>query len=150
MKRLAVKVKEQCGRIVSRATIQRALERLGLPWKNTKKRLGRTRPERRTAIVRQIQGLLQGVPERQRFLIDLDEAHIHQNVDSSRGVRARAGGAARPPVLHIPNLMPVEMLWGRLREDTIQHRCNVGEEELVDRIEAFLPAINANPLAVAH
>ena len=78
-------VQEQFGRVCSRETTRRALKRMGLSWKKAKKLLGKADPERRAAFVEQIQGLLREAMHDERFLVYIDEAHIHQDADLGYG-----------------------------------------------------------------
>jgi transposase len=78
-------VRERFGRRCCRETIRAALHRLKLSWKKAKKLLGRANPERRQAIVEQVQGVLDGAQRDQHLLVYLDEAHIHLDADLGYG-----------------------------------------------------------------
>lgn len=54
-----------------------------------------------------------------------------------------------PLPAYSPDFMPVEALWRWLREDVTYHHCHASAEELIQRVEAFQQAINADPWAVS-
>jgi transposase len=89
LKRLAGWIEAQFSRVCSRETVRRALRRLKLSWKKTKKLLGRADPERRAAFVPQLQDLLKGATHGQHLLVYWDEAHIHQETDLGYGWSVR-------------------------------------------------------------
>ena len=62
-----------------------ALHRLDLSWKKAKKLLGRADPARRQAFIKRVQDLLAGAQRDRHLLVDLDEAHVHQDVDLGYG-----------------------------------------------------------------
>lgn len=90
---------------------------------------------------------------RQRFPTETvkllwDGASYHR----SRQVREHAARLAIeliPLPAYSPDFMPVEALWRWLREDVTYHHCHASAEELIDRVEAFQQAINADPWALA-
>jgi transposase len=50
---------------------------------------------------------------------------------------------------HSPDLMPVEALWRRLREDVTYHHCHASLDDLIRRVAAFQARINQEPCALA-
>ena len=78
-------MRERFGLVCWRETIRTALHRLKLSWKKAKKRLGRADPERRQALIEQLQGVLDGAQRDQHLLVYVDEAHIHQDADLGYG-----------------------------------------------------------------
>jgi len=93
LRRLVQWVEQRFGRLFCRETLRRALQRLKLSWKKTKKLLGRADPARRQAFLEQLEPLLDAAARDHHLLVYVDEAHIHQDVDpgygwSPRGERA--------------------------------------------------------------
>ena len=85
LKRLVAFVQARFGRLCCRDTIRAALHRLDLSWQKAKKLLGRANPARRRAFIEQMAPVLEGAQRDQHRLVDLDEAHIHQDVDLGHG-----------------------------------------------------------------
>jgi len=81
-----------CGR----STIWKALKKLGLSWKKTKKILAKANTERRVAYLSEFEGLYAEMARGERTLIYIDEAHIHQDMDLGYGW-APAGQPFRVP-----------------------------------------------------
>jgi transposase len=78
-------VRERFGITCCRETIRAALHRLDLSWKKAKKLLGRADPARRQAFIEQLQSVLADAQRERHLLVDLDEAHIHQDADLGYG-----------------------------------------------------------------
>ena len=79
-------VAEKFERVVSRETLRRAFERLGLSWKKGKKLLTRADPEQRQLFVERLQKLLEeATSSDEQLLVYMDEAHVHQDADLSYG-----------------------------------------------------------------
>jgi Winged helix-turn helix len=85
LRRLVGWVRERFGLRCCRETIRKALHRRKLSWKKAKTLLGRADPERRQAFIEQLQGVLAGAQRDRPRVVDLDEAHLHQDTDLGSG-----------------------------------------------------------------
>jgi winged helix-turn-helix protein len=85
LRRLVGWMRERFGLVCCRETIRAALHRLKRSWKKAKKLLGRADPERGQAFIEQLQGVLDGAQRDQPVLVDVDEAHVHQDADLGYG-----------------------------------------------------------------
>jgi transposase len=74
-------VQARLDRLYCCETIRVALHRLDRSWKKARKLLGRADPARRARFVEQVRPLLDAAQWDRHQLADLDEAHIHQDVD---------------------------------------------------------------------
>jgi transposase len=72
---------ETFGRIAGRDTIRRILRRARLTWKEIKTRLGRAKPEKRAAHIAGSLKLFAGVCGGEVILVDVDEVHVHRDLD---------------------------------------------------------------------
>jgi transposase len=69
------------GRLAGRNTIRRILRQADLTWKKVKKLLGKAKPEKRAAHVRQLLQLFAGVCDGEVILVYVDEVHVHRDLD---------------------------------------------------------------------
>ncbi len=82
-------MRERFGRTCCRETIRASPHRLDLSWKQAKKLLGRADPARRQAFIERLQSVLAEAQRDRHLLVDLDEAHIHQDAELGYGWAAR-------------------------------------------------------------
>jgi len=69
------------GLCAGRGTIRRVLRRADLTWKKVKKLLGKAKPEKRAAHVRELLALFARVCDGEVILIYVDEVHVHRDLD---------------------------------------------------------------------
>ena len=68
-----------------RETCRRALKRLGFSWKKARKLLNKADTAAREAFFEKLKGLLDSATRAERFLVYIDEAHIHLDTDEGFG-----------------------------------------------------------------
>jgi transposase len=81
VKKLKEWVHRTFGRVASRGALRRVLRGAGLTWKKVKKLLGKAKPEKRAAHIRQLLRLFTGVRDGEVVLIYVDEVHVHRDLD---------------------------------------------------------------------
>ena len=81
LKKLKQWVFQTLGRDASRNSIRRVLRQAKLTWKKVKKLLGKAKPEKRVAHIRQLLALFAGACAGEVILIYADEVHVHRDLD---------------------------------------------------------------------
>lgn len=81
LKKLKRYVAKIFGLVASRNALRRVLRQANLSWKKVKKLLGKAKPEKRAAHVKQLLALFTEVCNGEVILIYIDEVHIHRALD---------------------------------------------------------------------
>ena len=81
VKKLRQWIVQAFGLCAGRGTIRRVLRRADLTWKKVKKLLGKAKPEKRAAHVRELLALFARVCDGEVILIYVDEVHVHRDLD---------------------------------------------------------------------
>ena len=100
VKKLKQWVLQMFGQQAGRNALRRILRRANLTWKKVKKLLGKAKPDKRAAHVKQLLELFGGVRSGEVILIYADEVHVHRDLDlgytwGRRGERICARVTAR-------------------------------------------------------
>lgn len=82
LKKLKRYVAEKLEQSVSRSTLRELLKQAGFSWKKCKKLLAKADPDKRAQFIEQFQHLFERMCREELLLIYVDEAHIHQDLDS--------------------------------------------------------------------
>jgi transposase len=81
VKKLRQWIFQTFGQLTSRNSIRRILKQAKLSWKKVKKLLGKAKPEKRAAHIKELLALFAGVCGGEIILIYVDEAHFHRDLD---------------------------------------------------------------------
>jgi transposase len=85
VKRFVVWIMETFNIKCCRETVRRALKKLGFSWKKYRKLLNKANPEEREAFVKKLAPILKEATHDERWVIYMDEAHIHLDTDEGYG-----------------------------------------------------------------
>lgn len=85
LKRLVAWVKTTFEIDCCRDTLRKILKKLGFSWKKARKLLNKANPEKRTAFLETLEGLLDDALHQRCLLVYIDEAHIHLDTDEGYG-----------------------------------------------------------------
>ncbi len=120
-------------------------------------------PQRRAAFVQYLQDLFARLCRKEIRLLDLDEAHLHRDMDlgytwAPEGKPARrasgCGSLAERINWHGAYdffagqcfINPIEGLWKRMREEVTRTFCHASMRHPLDACKAFIDRINGDPL----
>src|SRR5262249_62312080 len=81
LKKLKQWVLHTFGRVAGRTTLRRILRDAKLTWKKVKKLLGKAKPQKRAAHVKELLALFAGGREGEVLRIYVDAGHVHRALD---------------------------------------------------------------------
>ena len=85
LKRLVSWVKQKFNLDCCRETLRKVLKQLGFSWKKARKLLNKANPDKRTAFLEKLAGVLDSALHQRCLVVYVDEAHVYLDTDEGYG-----------------------------------------------------------------